>query len=450
MAEHKINPFEHHHHHHHDDPPIVAAQMDPAQRSLADALRVSFFLLKAVMVVLLVLYLFSNVFTVDANEVAMRLRFGEVLKVGTDGREIIEPGGLRFAWPYPINDLVRIPTSDQTLNLDKQFWYEVASPDRQAPPPQPGPLDPIRVGSILTGDANVVHTRWTVVYYIDDAVAFVKNVGDMERAQTIVRNAAEQAAVHTVAKMTADQVMKAEGYKDTATQVLQETLNTLDTGIRVRNITLSKYEMPLAVASAYRDVIRADTDRDRKITDANKERTSIVSTAAGEAFETLWRVIRDYERAADDPDVSSDELARMKSELDTTLSDLRVESSAGPIAIGGEVARIINDAISYRTQVVEQIRAEADEFSLLLAKFEDDPAIERITRNRRVQDMLQTVLTGDIETFYAPPGRMWLKLNRDPDIERRREIQRVEDEKRQRERARIGAFEPLPPGAGGP
>jgi hypothetical protein len=107
---------------------------------------------------------------------------------------------------------------------------------------------------------------------------------------------------------------------------------------------------------------------------------------------------------------------------------------------------VINDAISYRTQVVEQVRAEADEFALLLAKFEDDPAIEGVARNRRVQAMLQTVLTGDIETFYAPPGRTWLKLNRDPDIERQREIQRVEDEQRQLERARIGAFEPLPPG----
>src|SRR5690348_12096254 len=47
-------------------------ELDPAQQSLADALRVSFGVLKAIMVVLLILYAFSGFFSVGNNEVALR------------------------------------------------------------------------------------------------------------------------------------------------------------------------------------------------------------------------------------------------------------------------------------------------------------------------------------------------------------------------------------------
>ena len=54
-------------------------RLDAAQQSLADALRTSFSLLKWVMLVLLVIYLFSGWFSVDAQHRAVRLRFGQIV-----------------------------------------------------------------------------------------------------------------------------------------------------------------------------------------------------------------------------------------------------------------------------------------------------------------------------------------------------------------------------------
>ena len=56
-----------------DAPPAL----DPAQQSLAEALRVSFGILKLAMLGLLIAYAFSGTFSVGSNEVALRLRFGE-------------------------------------------------------------------------------------------------------------------------------------------------------------------------------------------------------------------------------------------------------------------------------------------------------------------------------------------------------------------------------------
>ena len=65
--------------------------LDAAHQSLADALRVSFWVLKLAMLLLVVVYLFSGVFNVREQEIAVCLRFGRI--VGSPGQQVLEPGG---------------------------------------------------------------------------------------------------------------------------------------------------------------------------------------------------------------------------------------------------------------------------------------------------------------------------------------------------------------------
>ena len=84
------NPFLHDHsshghdHHHHDAPEIPYEELDPAQRSLADALKVSFQLLKLAMIGLVIAYILTGLFWVKEQQQAIRLRFGRM--VGEIGR----------------------------------------------------------------------------------------------------------------------------------------------------------------------------------------------------------------------------------------------------------------------------------------------------------------------------------------------------------------------------
>lgn len=60
-------------------------------------------------------------------------------------------------------------TRPQSLVLDREFWYDTADRDRgrtqaEIRRERSGLLDPTRDGSLLTGDLNIVHTRWTVTY----------------------------------------------------------------------------------------------------------------------------------------------------------------------------------------------------------------------------------------------------------------------------------------------
>ena len=90
--------------------------------------------------------------------------------------------------------------------------------------------------------------------------------------------------------------------------------------------------------------------------------------------------------------------------------------------IGGEVAELIHEARTYRTQVQAQVRGEAEYFNSLLVQYRKNP---QIVLNRLWQDTKEVILTGDIETIYLPKGQAYLELNRDPKVRKERQRQRL-------------------------
>ena len=81
-------------------------QADPGYDYLSGALKVSFAVLKVIMVVLVVLFLFSGVTKVGPGERAIVLWFGKISGVGE--ARLLGPG-LKLLLPYPIHEIVRIP-----------------------------------------------------------------------------------------------------------------------------------------------------------------------------------------------------------------------------------------------------------------------------------------------------------------------------------------------------
>src|SRR6185503_21263803 len=79
---------------------------DTGSQALSDALRSSFLIVKLLMVAVLVYFICSGVFIVGPQEKAIVLRFGK--PVGEGERGLLGPG-LHWAFPYPIDEVVRIP-----------------------------------------------------------------------------------------------------------------------------------------------------------------------------------------------------------------------------------------------------------------------------------------------------------------------------------------------------
>jgi len=295
MSEKPFNPFEHHHDHHHEDDDTTP--LDPAQQSLADALRVSFAILKVVMLALVVLYFATGFFNVPAQQVAVRLRFGGI--VGDAGEQVIQPGGPHWSWPYPIEEIVVLPGPDKPFNLavTRSFWYEVdegdvaKSADDLLREGKVGPLDPVLDGYLLTGDKDIIHTRWSVTYSVKRPLAFVRHVGvgkrgdPMSRAAQFVQVAAETAVVETVANIQADRIMRGdEAIADRAKQLINRSLaggepgeGKMDTGLEVTEFILKERAFPTAALKSYRLVTEAERRRQTILSRAQADRTNDTS-----------------------------------------------------------------------------------------------------------------------------------------------------------------------------
>src|SRR5262249_797689 len=147
---------------------------DSGSKALAEALGSSFAIVKYVMYALVVVFLCSGFFTVGQQEKAVILRLGK--PVG-EGENALLSAGLHWSFPYPIDDVVRIPTLENQTVTSTIGWYAI-TPEQELSgiEPFPGPsLNPAIDGYLITADANIIHARATLYYRIKDPIQYVFN-----------------------------------------------------------------------------------------------------------------------------------------------------------------------------------------------------------------------------------------------------------------------------------
>jgi membrane protease subunit HflK len=377
---------------------------------------------------LLIAYAFSGTFSVGSNEVALRLRFGDY--VGDPGSRVLERGTY-LAAPFPIEQVVKVDTRPATLSLDREFWFETTKGDSgltrtQLQGQKAQPLHPLRDGSLITGDSSIVHAKWTLTWRVADPVAFLTNVGTRRMGESIVRLVAQQGIVHAVAQLAADDVLRGIVNRELAVSLMQRRLDDMRTGLVVDQLALDKVSAPMRVAGSFDAVTSAESDRAGRIVAAQQERARILGETAGEASAAIVELLTAYERAVDEGD--ADAARRLQDRIDAGLGELRI----GDASIGGEVARVVNAAKTYRTQIVEQVAAEAQAYSQLLPQYEQNP---RLVLARLWEDARESILTGDVETFYTVPGQLELQLNRDPELLKERQKEQLRSRKREQREA---------------
>jgi len=397
------------------DPPD-RVEADPANQSLNDALRLSFIALKLIMVGVLLLFCFSGWFKVNTGEVAVVLRLGEV--VGLPGQDVYKPGA-HFALPEPIDEVVVLPVTDQQCLLNKEFWFDVQKTDEGKTLDQMPvrALEVGRDGTLVTSDQNLMHLKATVIYCIDEeqAVAFVRNiqgtqkVKPVEAADTLVRRAAERALVRLAATTSAQKLLSEKPDSDRVTRLVQENLNAMTPGLKVRQVLITQLTPPLAVRAEFDAVASAESERASAISGAQKEETEIMTGAAGQGYPQLLELIQAYEKAR-----------RLNDGAAAADLDKRIQTLLESEAIGGKARKLLGEAEAYKREVVQRVAAEAAQFKTLLSQNQQNP---RIFRDRKLQDVRQEVLAASKETFYVPQGlsEFILLLGTDPDLQRKRE-----------------------------
>lgn len=463
-------------------PPAVAEEeMDAATASLAKALRFSFLLLKLVMLVLIVVYAVSGFYHVRQDEVALELRFGRVVGVGED--RIKSPGQWRFAWPTPIGEVVRIPTSARSLDVNT-FWPRISDMELEEGLER-GEARRRRAYAdaqdryVMTGDMtrvrrhaedgvevegrepapNLVQARFSIHFRVPPGAAetYFMNVmdeSDERRCQDLVRDVLEASIVEMVSGLEVYDVLRDRvGVGALLREKVQRSLDAIPAGIMVTSVSMSEMSPPRTVASSFDEVSSADQDYSSRIRQAEGYRNDVLSQAAGgqgmslhNALKELWEAQTEYLRARIERDelVAADEAAPwseeelqewsvLLDEKEQTVRGLFRHPETGDLRVQGEAASILRRAESDRDRLVSRARGAADVALALLDQYRDDADGEakllNYLRHRRLE-VVADVFNRAEEKFFmsANHGRqreLRLLLSRDPAALRARE--RVRD-----------------------
>jgi membrane protease subunit HflK len=203
--------------------------------------------LGAVAALVVVVWIGSGVYRVDAQERAVILRFGKY-------EQTIGPG---YNWhlPWPIERKI-------IVNVSRQ--YSVTDD-----------------ASMLTADTNLVEVKSAVQYVQPDPVKLLFKVRDVEETLAQV---SESAMREAVGQASLDKALAFDpSITDRARVLLQRTLDSYDMGVRILSVNLTDVNVPEAVQDAQRDAIKADKDRQRYQQEAELYRNDVLPRARGEA-----------------------------------------------------------------------------------------------------------------------------------------------------------------------
>ena len=376
----------------------AAVEFDPGFKALSRAFRVSFFILKLIMILLVLLFLASGFRTVANNEEALVLRFGKICGKGEN--RILKPG-LHWLFPYPIDQIIKIPVASKIDLTINSFWYyqkasellpespkdsfsisEVLYPNRDGYCITRSEQESQNITGLAGSDYNIVHSKWQLTYQIDDPERFFKNVyiEDIQPGQPyfdaikksvtpMLLHLVEDSVVTAMVNYTIDEALSSHDRIPRHVKgLLQEKLDKINSGIAVVSVKLTEVIWPRQVNYAFLANISASQQKD-----------TIIKEAQTYAENTL---------------IEAESLAQKE----------------------------IADATAYRTEVVETAKANAEYMHKLLPEYRQRP---QLVIQQIYQDAIEYVLSSVDEKMIIQPTKgakgkeIRIQLNRDPKLKPR-------------------------------
>ena len=224
-----------------------------------------------ILLLLLVLYGLSGIYSIAPNEVGILQRFGKFT-----GDRI--PPGIHYALPWPVDRVLRVPIKTVNRIVIDDF-FSTAKEDSAAY------LFYRATGLAsycISGDNNLVNLQCVIQYTITEPVAYLYQIDNPVR---VLRNLAANTLIGCLATMPVDKILT-WGKQEIARTVksrLQEKLDARDTGLTVSFVELSDIKPPSRVERYFSDVVKAKIDRSKMVNDAQSYRNQKIPAAQAES-----------------------------------------------------------------------------------------------------------------------------------------------------------------------
>ncbi len=214
----------------------------------------------ALIVLVLLVWLASGFYIVDASQRGVVLTFGKF-------SQATEPG-LRWRLPYPIqtHEIVRL-TDVRVVEVG----YRGSDKNKV-----------LKEALMLTDDENIINIQFAVQWFLKDPQEYLFN---NRNPDDTVLHAAETAMREVVGKSKMDYALY-EGREQVAAQaskIMQDILDRYQTGIVVSKLSLQNVQPPEQVQAAFDDAVKAGQDRDRQINEGQAYANDVIPRARGTA-----------------------------------------------------------------------------------------------------------------------------------------------------------------------
>lgn len=252
---------------------------------------------------------FTSFYTVKPEERSVELFLGKFSAIGSPG--------LNFApWPLVTAEVMPV-SSERTIEIGTSRSGEDA-------------------GLMLTGDQNIVDIDFQVVWNISDPARYLFNLSNPPQT---IEAVAESAMREIIAQSDLAPILNRDrgAIADRLRELIQQTLDSYDSGVNIVRINFDKADPPESVIAAFRKVQDAAQERDRLQNVADAYANRVLAEARGQA------------------------------------------------------AQLLEQAEGYRAQVVNEAAGEASRFSAVLAEYLKAP---EVTRKRLYLETMEQVLGG--------------------------------------------------------
>jgi modulator of FtsH protease HflK len=251
-------------------------------------------------------WLYNSIYQVQADERGVVLRFGAYSRT--------VPPGLHFAaWPLETLETPKV-SAEQIIDFGNNESESL----------------------MLTGDQNIVDMQFTVLWRIDNPENFLFNIQTPQEA--IVKAVAESAMREIVGRTSAQEIRTTGklAIQDQVKDIVQNTLNSYNSGILITAVKLQKVDPPSQVIQAFEEVQRAEQNQAQRFNEAN---------------------------------------------LYTNQQTRKAE---------GEVGKLMEDAKAYKARVVAEAQGESQRF---LSVYEQYKNAKDVTRQRMFLETMEDVLS---------------------------------------------------------
>lgn len=242
---------------------------------LKNSIKVTLGFSRWILLILLTVFLFLGIYSIAQNEIGVLQKFGKIQN------DSIGPG-IHYALPWPINKVSKVPVKIVERVQINDFYqsYDPSFPS----------IEFFRKTGLetycISGDNNIVLINCVIQYTILKPADYLFNLNEPEE---VLYDATCNNILKCLSKISVDEILTygKKTMEDYIQTNLQEDLDNLSSGLRITFVELKEVRPPMKVQQFFDDVINAQIDKRKMVSEAESYSNEKIPEAKGNANRLL-------------------------------------------------------------------------------------------------------------------------------------------------------------------